>query len=77
MFKRFISWLFWWSTEEAFDNGMMAGAEMGIRYERERIKQLILENTIEYPSPIKDVMVTEIRITSDELIELLDKDQIF
>jgi hypothetical protein len=75
--KKFIGWLFWWSTEEAFDNGMMAGAEIGIRFERDRIKQLILENSFQHLDSEGNLVFDEVFLTATDLINLLDKDQVF
>jgi hypothetical protein len=77
MFKRFIARIFWWSIEDIFDDGMMAGAQIGIIFERDRVKQLIKENSIQYRDSTEEIVIDEICISASDLIRLLDKDQVF
>ena len=77
MFKRLIARIFWWSVEDVFDNGMMAGAQIGITFERDRIKQLIKENSVQYRSSADEIVIDEICVSATDLINLLDKDQVF
>ena len=77
MFKRLIARIFWWSVEDVFDNGMMAGAQIGITFERDRIKQLIKENSIQYRGSADEIVIDEICVSATDLINLLDKDQVF